>query len=147
MKTFHQFSNEVSLSKENLEKLNNASIKMKYPVVIHKGVDGKIGADGQKINIHSIPGVLFGSYEFKRAKKYDRGNGVDTYLIDTDKIERVKAPTGLSPDEFRKKEIELIIKTKADIVELDTIDANGKEIQVIVKNPDKLVKICNTKNG
>lgn len=146
MKTFYQFSNESFLSKENLEKLKYFSSKMKHPVVIHKGVDGKIGLDGQKINIHNIPGVIFGSYDFKKAKKYDRGNGVDTYIIDTDKIERVKAPSNLSGKEFRKKEIELIQKSKADIVELDTIDANGREIQVVVKVPDKLIKIGNTKN-
>lgn len=143
--TYHQFANENSISKEASEKIENLSKSMKHPVVIHKGVDGKIDPNGEKINVHSIPDVVFGSYEFKRAKKYDRGGGVDTFLIDTNKIERIKAPTNLGMKAFREKEIELIKSSKADIVELDTVDANGKELQIVVKTPDKLVKICNTK--
>lgn len=108
-------------------------------LILYRGRDGKIDKNGNRLSAHGwIENSLWTSYSYNIAKKYGRRNGVDMYSIQTNSIEYIKVPGNTFVSKARDIETTFIKNSNADVVELDTIDGNGREIQVVVKNIDKL---------
>jgi uncharacterized radical SAM superfamily protein len=118
----------------------STAAKMKSPSLYFKGIDGKTG-----VNAHPDVEGIFAATTYEMAKEYDRGSGVDFYLVDSPKVETVRVETNVPFSVARQNETTEINAAKADVVFLSTFDAAGKrETQVVIKNPK--VKISGKAN-
>lgn len=130
----------LELSDAEKETASTLIDNAKDPVVLYRGLGGKKNAQGEKLTVHpDVKGTFY--YDNRDlANHFSRGEGVETIIADGTR-ETVSAPPDTPISKLREVETKLINDSKADIVYLETVDARGKETQVIVKNPDVLKSV------
>lgn len=136
--------------------LNEAS-KMKSPMLVFKGLDGKFKLSGERINAHSGTKGFYTSQYFNIAKEYDKGSGVAIYLYETDNaLKNFSIPESEwdNIDFSNVRELEILGINKVDfennkegLVLFKTFDGSGEEIQIVVKNADINNKVGLIKDG
>lgn len=133
----------AALNKAIAESLAKPSSKPKVTeqeITIFKGQMGKLNADGTRRTAHPNAEGFFASESEETAKRYSG----------EDKPQKVVLPKGVTVEEvevadknkpmseIRREEERLINESKAQIVKLKTIDAQGEEVQYIVKDKSLL---------
>jgi hypothetical protein len=112
-----------------------------FLVKLFKGIDGKRDIKGNRINAHKGANGLFMSLEKDSANEYSKdGNIYDLTLPEGTTLEVIEVDqTGLTPKEYRDKEVKAINESKADVVKLITTDGKiksgtKKQEQYVIKD-------------
>lgn len=114
--------------------VNETTTTLQTPLTLLKGLRGKLNADGTKRTSHPKVEGIFMSADEKVAARYGDEVLDYTFPIGTT-IEKVDLlDKNYSMSELREKETLAINNSRAQIVQLNTIDAKGKETQFIVKD-------------
>lgn len=102
---------------------------------LYKGVSGKKNADGSIRTAHPNAQGTFTTKDEKVAERYKGDQPLQSFEIPAGTtIETIRVDAKSVPiDIYREIETELINNSTADIVELRTTDATGKETQYILK--------------
>lgn len=108
------------------------------PKTLHRGQDGKRTADGERINEHKGVNGLFASESLEAAQKYGRKTGAKSIELPAGTTVETIEINGDLDEAFRKREVDAINASKADVVKLVTVDGDrsGKQVQYVLKNKD-----------
>jgi hypothetical protein len=104
--------------------------------VLFKGMRNKSGT------VHNTPDHRFYTSDRKIADKWYRGD-IETkaFISDAQVRETYKAKSGLGTLTTRQNEQDFINNSKADIIELDTFDVGGKQVQYVLNNKVKTLEL------
>lgn len=148
---------EAGFTPEQKQPLLDAAFGMKSPVLVFKGLDGKYKPSGERINVHLGTEGFFTSQKYSVAKEYDRGSGVAVYLYEgANSIQNFSLTQeqweNLPINEAKAQEVlglNLIDlpKDRQGIVLFRTVDNNGDDLQVVIKNSDIKDNVALVKNG
>lgn len=138
----HSMARNLVSGKEVSNKAHGTKYYSGKNQTVYRGIQGKENADGTKRSAHNPNRkVAFASASEEVARAYSP-EGVEPMAITIPKGSKVEVVnlynSSLGLKALRAKETSIIEESNADVIELNTFDANGKVTQYVILNTEIL---------